>query len=92
MSDNGSKFQQKWKSLEMDKTLRLCEKMIKSSGPGRSKLTMSLVNISLKFQMLLSQICQYFLSKKCEECKSFSHFYKNNSSVFGYKVVKQLTC
>ena len=33
-------------------------------GPGCSKLTMSLVNISLKFQTLLSQVCQYFLLKK----------------------------
>ena len=29
-------------------------------GPGCSKLTTSLVNISLKFQMLISQICQHF--------------------------------
>ena len=33
-------------------------------GPGCSKLTMSLVNDLLKFQTLISQICQYFLSKK----------------------------
>ena len=47
------------------------------SGPGCSKLTMSLVNETLKFQTLISQICQYFLLKKCEkllQCKSFSHF------------------
>ena len=47
------------------------------SGPSCSKLTTSLVNDSLKFQTLISQICQYFLLKKCEEllqCKSFSHF------------------
>ena len=30
------------------------------SGPGCSKLTTSLVNVSLKFQTLISQICQYF--------------------------------
>ena len=36
------------------------------SGPGCSKLTTSLVNVSLNFQKLISQICQYFLSKKCE--------------------------
>ena len=30
------------------------------SGPGCSKLTTSLVNVSLKFQMLISQIHQYF--------------------------------
>ena len=31
-------------------------------GPGCSKLTMSLVKGSLKFQTLISQTCQYFLS------------------------------
>ena len=34
------------------------------SGPGCSKLTTSLVNETLKFQTLISQICQYFLLKK----------------------------
>ena len=46
-------------------------------GPGCSKLTTTLVNVSLNFQKLISQICQYFLLKKCEkllQCKSFSHF------------------
>ena len=33
-------------------------------GPGCSKLTRSLVNVSLKFQTLISQIRQYFLLKK----------------------------
>ena len=49
-----------------------------SPGPGCSKLTMSLVNVSLKFQTLISQISQYFLLEKCEkllQCKSFSHFF-----------------
>ena len=48
-------------------------------GPGCSKLTTSLVNVSLNFQELFSQICQYFLLKKCEkllQCKSFSHLEK----------------
>ena len=48
------------------------------AGPGCSKLTTSLVNVSLKFQTLISQICQYFLLEKCEKllhCKSFSHFF-----------------
>ena len=64
------------------------------TGPGCSKLTTSLVNVSLKFQMLISQICQYFLLKKCEEflhCKSVSHFFKKKFSVFGYKNAKHLT-
>ena len=63
------------------------------SGPGCSKLTKSLVNVSLKFQTLISEIWQYFLSKKCEkllQCKSFFHFSTKNISVFGYKVVKHL--
>ena len=48
------------------------------SGPGFSKLTTSLVKVSLNFQKLISQICQYFLSKKYEkllQCKSFSYFF-----------------
>ena len=36
------------------------------SGPSCSKLTTWLVNDMLKFQMLISQMCQYFLLKKCE--------------------------
>ena len=35
------------------------------SGSGCSKLLTSLVNISLKFQTFISEICQYFLLKKC---------------------------
>ena len=49
-----------------------------SPGPGCSKLTMSLVNVLLKFQTLITQTRQYFLLKKCEkllQCKSFSHFF-----------------
>ena len=37
---------------------------MKTAGPGCSKLTTSLVNVTLKFQMLISQIFQYFLLKK----------------------------
>ena len=62
------------------------------SGPGCSKLTTSLVNETLKFQMLISQICQYFLLKKCEKlAKLLSFFSTKNFSVFGYKVLKHLT-
>ena len=60
------------------------EKNKNTSGPGCSKLTMPLVNETLKFQMLISQICQYLLLKKCEkllQCKSFSHFF-NKKSVY----------
>ena len=52
-------------------------------GPSCSKLTTSSVNVSLKFQTLISNIHQYFLLKKCEKllhckllhCKSYSHFF-----------------
>ena len=45
--------------------------------PSCSKLTMSLVNNWLKFQMAILQINCYFLYKKCEnmQCKGFSHFF-----------------
>ena len=55
----------------------------KSSGPGCSKLMMSLVKVSLKFQTLISEICQYFLLKKCEKLLSF---FQQNISV--YLVIK----
>ena len=60
-------------------------------GLSCSKLTISLVNVSLKFQTLISQICgcQYFLLKKCEKA-SLIFFSTKNFSVFGYKVVKHL--
>ena len=58
------------------------------SGSGCSKLTRSLVNVSLKFQMLISQICQHFLLKKYEKLLSF--FSTKNICVFGNKVVKDL--
>ena len=38
-----------------------------TAGPGCSKLTTSLVNVSLKFQTVISLIRQYFLLKKCEK-------------------------
>ena len=54
-------------------------------GPSCSKLTTSLVNVSLKFQTLILQI-HYFLLKKCEnplQCKGFSHFFnQKKNSVF----------
>ena len=59
----------------------VCEGFHKSAsqtGTGCLKLTTSLVNKTLKFQTLISHICQYFLLKKCEkllQCKSFSHFF-----------------
>ena len=56
-------------------------KYFSCAGPSCSKLTTSLVNVSLKFQTLISEISQYFSVLG----------YKVNLSVFGYKVVKHLT-
>ena len=61
-------------TLVIDKTASVAS----MSGPGCSKLTMLLVNVSLNFQTLISRICQYYLLKMCEkllQCKSFSHFF-----------------
>ena len=58
-------------------------------GSGCSKVTMLLVNILLIFQTLISEMCQYFLLKKCEKllhCKSFSHF--SNKKISVYLVIK----
>ena len=69
---------------------------LETAGPGCSKLTTSLVNDSLKFQTLISQICQYFLSKKCEKllqcsAKASHIFSTKNIRVFDHEVVKHLT-
>ena len=48
-----------WKSGRA-RTVVLLWDMGIQPGPSCSKLTMSLVNVSLKFQMLISEICQYF--------------------------------
>ena len=66
----------------------------KRPGPGCSELTTSLVNVSLNFQKLMSQICQYFLLKNVRSfcsAKASLIFSTKNFSVFGYKVVKHLT-
>ena len=66
---------------------------VKSPGPGCSKLTTSLVNVSLKFKTLLIQIHCYFLLEKCEnlQCKRFSHYSNKNNSVFDNVVSIHLT-
>ena len=56
-------------------------------GPSCSKLTTSLVNVSLKFQTLILQIHCYFLLKKCENplhctAKDSHIFSTKNNSVF----------
>ena len=62
-----------WSKMVVKSEETLCD--IKSlnteSGPGCSKLTTLLVNVSLNFQKLIPQICQYFLLKKCEKRLSF---------------------
>ena len=66
-----------FRKLPRDK-VKSCAINQENSGPGCSKLTTSLVNVSLKFQTLISEIWQYFLLKKYEkllQCKSFSHFF-----------------
>ena len=65
-----------------------CHRNTFRPGPGCSKLTMSLVNVSLKFQMFQSKIRHYFLSKKSG--KLLLIFSTKNLSVFGYKVIKHL--
>ena len=56
-------------------------------GLGCSKLTLSLVNETLKFQMLISQIWQYFFMKKYEKLLlKLLSFLKKKISV--YLVIK----
>ena len=55
-------------------------------GPVCSKQMTSLVNVLLKFQTLISQICQYFLLKKCEKLI----FSTKNICLFSYIFIKHL--
>ena len=60
-----------------------------TSGPGCSKLTTSLVNSSLKFQTVISQICQYFFVEKMGEAfavQKLLSFFQQKISV--YLVIK----
>ena len=61
------------------------------SRPGCSKLMTSLVNDSLKFQTLISQIGQYFLLKKCEKLLSFFLQKISVYLVIKCKTLKELT-
>ena len=66
----------------------------RAPGPGCSILTTSLVNVSLKFQRLRSEIRQYFLLKNVRSfstAKASLIFFNKNISAFGYKVIKFLT-
>ena len=54
------------------------EELFRSSLIQGPVVLTSLVNVSLKFQMLISGIYRYFLLEKCEkllQCKSFFHFF-----------------
>ena len=52
----------------------------KIPGSGCSKLMKSLVNISLKFERLIFEICQYFFLKKCEKLmQSFSYCFQQKN-------------
>ena len=52
------------------------------TGPSCSKLTMSLVNVSLNFDHEIWHICWYFCWKNVSSfciCKSYSHFFSKNA-------------
>ena len=70
--------------------------MTSHAGASCSKLTTSLVNVSLKFKMLILQIHCYFLLEKCEnllQCNAKdSHIFPTkNNSVFDHVVCIYLT-
>ena len=61
-----------------------CNHMKHSGASQFTKLTMSLVNDSLKCQMAILQIHCYFLLEKCEnplQCKGFSHLFNKKTTV-----------
>ena len=61
-------------------------------GASFSKLTMWLVNDSLKFEMAILQIHCYFLLKKCENNAKDSHILSTKyNSEFAYVVCIILT-
>ena len=65
----------------------------RDQGPVGSKLTTLLVNISLKFQILISENCQNFLLKNVRSfcsAKASLIFSTKNISVFGYEDLKHL--
>ena len=67
--------------------------IVKTSGPSCSKLTL-LVNISLKFQTLISHSTSNFCRKNLRSfcsAKASLIFSTKNITVFLYKVVKHLT-
>ena len=87
-------YAQFWKhsqfhGAESPETFKSYTKENKSAGPGCSKLTTSLVNVSLNFQKLISQICQYFFVEKMWEAfavQKLLSFFQQKISV--YLVIK----
>ena len=69
----------------------LMHDMLDTPGPSCSKLMRYLVNVLLKFQRLIFQICYYFFFFFFfffgKNVRSFSHFSTKIISVFGYIVV-----
>ena len=59
-----SAFNSLWRFIVYYLSILVCWK---KAGPGYSKLTRSLINVSLQFQTLISNIRQYFLLKKGEK-------------------------
>ena len=69
---------------------KTCLSFIYKSGPGRSKLTMSFVNVSLKFQTTVSENTPLFSVEKrvrsfCTAKASLIFFQQKEINVFGYK-------
>ena len=88
---------QSYKDVEVDNNrlcvMKSCLWLKKNCGSSRinpgtsSKLKTSLVNVSLKFQTLISEIPQYFLLKKCEKLlQKLLSFFQQKISV--YLVIK----
>ena len=74
------------------KNVHVMLELKRTPGPSCSKLTTLLVNDSLKFQTLISQICQYFLLKQCEKLLQLLSFFQQKISVYLVnEVVKHLT-
>ena len=71
-----------------------CSNNFNYPGAGCSKLTTSLVKVSLKFQTLISEVIQYFLLRECKrllQCKSFSHFFNKKYQYIWLLSRKHLT-
>ena len=78
----------------MNKEVTEVVPVIEMLGAGCSKLMTSLVNISLQFQTLISEIRQYFVGKNVRSfriAKASLIFSAKYISIIGYEVIKHLT-